>query len=102
MSASGTGTSTYNLGDSVDYKRSGTPLVGNIGAGYGFRSNSMFRVSAIIGVILHSRNLNDGSVTSTGSFTATDREDLRVQLDNVGNDLTKPRPYLEGSFGFLF
>jgi hypothetical protein len=43
-----------------------------------------------------------GTVTSSSSFTAADREDLRVQLDNVGDDLTKPRPYLEGSFGFLF
>jgi hypothetical protein len=102
MSASGYGTSSFNLGDSIQYKRSGTPVMGNIGAGYGFRSNGMFRVSVIMGVILQASKMNTGTVTSSSSFTAADREDLRVQLDTIGDDLTKPRPYLEGSFGFLF
>jgi hypothetical protein len=102
MSANGHGTYSSNAGDTIDYRLSGTPLVGNLGVGYGFRSNSVFRVAVIAGAIVHITKLGHGTVTTTGSFTESDRADMRADLDDAIAPLMRPRAYLDASFGLLF
>jgi hypothetical protein len=102
MSASGRSTASSNLSDAIDYKRSKTPMLGVLGAKYGYRTNSMFRMAVVLGVMLHATKMGEGTVTSSGSFTEADRYDLRVSLDDLGDELTKVRGYGEASVGFLF
>ena len=102
MSASGHGTQASNFGDTLDYRRKGTPGLANIGVGYGYRSNSEFRIAVILGALVHTNKLNSGTVTSSGSFTELDRENLRTQLDDTSDKLTQVRAYFEVSIGFLF
>jgi len=102
MSASGHGILSSNGADTLDYRRSGTPGLANIGVGYGYRSNSEFRIAVILGALVHTNQLKSGTVTSGGSFTSTDRDNLRTQLDDTSNQLTQVRAYLEVSVGFLF
>jgi hypothetical protein len=100
MSASGHD-SAYTS-SSLSYSRKGTPPVGNLGVGYGYRSNSMFRVAAIIGVLLHAKKLGAGTLTCDSTYHPTDCELLRADVDAAGNKLTDPRVYLEGTVGLLF
>jgi hypothetical protein len=102
MSANGRGTQPSNLSDSIDYRRKGSPGLANIGVGYGYRSNSEFRIAVILGALVHTNKLKSGTVTSSGTFTEFDRENLRTQLDDTSDKLTQVRAYLEVSIGFLF
>jgi hypothetical protein len=101
-SMSATGDDSASPNSALSYSRKGTPMVGNLGVGYGYRSNSMFRVAAIMGVLLHAQKLGAGTVTSDTTFTQQDRDDLRADVDAAGNKLTDPRVYLEGTVGLLF
>ena len=98
----GHGTQPSNFGDTLDYRRKGTPGLANIGVGYGYRSNSEFRIAVILGALVHTNKLSSGTVTSGGSFTELERENLRTQLDDTSNQLTQVHAYLEVSIGFLF
>jgi hypothetical protein len=100
MSANGVG--LFDSTESLHYKRSGTPGLANIGVGYGYRSNAEFRISIILGAMVHTNKLPAGTVTSTGSFTASDRENLRSEVDAAADKLTDVRAYGEVSIGFLF
>ena len=102
MAAAGHGQGLGSSADTLDYRRAGTPVVGNLGVDYGFRSDSVFRVTVILGALIHASQMPGGTVTSTGAFTEADRTDLRVRLDDAINPLTDPRAYLDASVGFLF
>lgn len=102
MSADGYGIGTLNAGDTLHYQRKGTPGLANVGVGYGYRSNAEFRILLILGAMVHTNKLPAGTVTSTGSFTSQDREDLRVQVDHSADKLTEVRAYIDISIGFLF
>jgi hypothetical protein len=101
ISANGRGLLSLNSADSIDYRRNGAPLIGNLGVGYGFRSDSVFRLAIILGALIPITKLGDGTVTSTGSFTEVDRANMRSELDSITNT-SRVHAYLEAAFGFLF
>lgn len=102
MNASGHGSLASNSGDGLEYKRSGMSGIGHIGAGYGFRTNSMFRLAVTFGALFHFNRLDPGSASSTGSFTEQDATDLRNTIDQAVDGLFKPRAYLDFTMAFMF
>jgi hypothetical protein len=107
----GEGTTWYSLDttarsvgtlDSMTYSRSGSPAFTYLGAGYGYRADGWFRLTATLGVILPDTNLGDSTVTSTGSFTDADRASFRSALDGVTNDFGKAHIYGELAIGAMF
>lgn len=90
------------VGDSLKYERAGSPIVGHLGLGYGFRADNGFRFTASLGALYHFGQVGNSTVTTTGSFSQADRDKMKLQLDEIVDDLAKPRPYLELSVGWLF
>jgi outer membrane protein OmpA-like peptidoglycan-associated protein len=92
-----------DVGNTAKYERNSTPLIANIGAGYGFRPNgsdSGFRLAITGGALIHLTKLG-GSwaggyvVEGAGSYTQQD-------LDYSTGKLTDLEPYGELSLGMLF
>jgi hypothetical protein len=106
----GAGLSVYDVsatgsnivGDSLSYSAKGTPPVATIGLAYGFRTEGGFRLTVGGGALIHAGKIGDSTVTSTGSFSATDRESLRTSIDSELSVLSKPRAYLDLSLGAFF
>jgi hypothetical protein len=88
--------------DSLTYSRKGAPPVAMLGLAYGFRTAGGFRLTVGGGAVIHGSKLGASTVTSTGSFSASDRESLRQSLDTAVDTLTDTRPYLDLSIGYMF
>jgi outer membrane protein OmpA-like peptidoglycan-associated protein len=92
-----------NAGESLDYRRSTTPLIGHLGVGYGYRPNGPqagFRLAVIVGALVHLTSLGDSSVNA--GFAAPLGPGLQGALDSETNKLDDLEPYGEVSFGWLF
>jgi hypothetical protein len=98
LTASGSDTS----GNSIDYKRSGTPVLTTVGIGYGYRSAGGFRLALLGGALIHLSKLGESTVSTTGAFSATDRANLQKDLDDISDKLTRVRAYLELDLGAVF
>jgi outer membrane protein OmpA-like peptidoglycan-associated protein len=88
-----------------EYDRSGTPLIGNVGLGYGFRpnrSNPGFRFAIVAGPLFHLTGLGDSEFTARGAFNAADAAALAAALDDDTDELEDIEAYAEASFGLLF
>lgn len=95
-------TGSDNLGNSLAYARSGSPPIGTLGLAYGFRTNGGFRLTVGGGAMFHGSTLGASTISSTGSFSQSDRDTLRTSIDSTVDNLTKTRAYLDLSIGFLF
>jgi hypothetical protein len=98
LSASG----SDSTGNSIDYKRSGTPVLTTVGLGYGFRTEGGFRLALLGGALIHVNKLGDSTVSTTGAFSTSDRAAIKADLDDVSNNLTKVRAYIELDLGAVF
>lgn len=86
----------------MEYRRTGTPLLGFAGAGYGYRSSGSFRFALLLGGAVQQRALDASEISASGGYSLADALELRAALDDLTDDLVTPTAYLEASFGFLF
>jgi outer membrane protein OmpA-like peptidoglycan-associated protein len=85
------------------YDRSGTPLIGHLGLGYGFRPNGAQagpRLALILGGLVHFTDLGDSSVDTDPGFA--NAAGLQAAMDDETDKLNDLEPYAELSFGWLF
>lgn len=88
---------------SGSYERNTTPLIANLGLGYGFRPNGAQagpRLALVVGGLLHLTKLGDSSISTNATFA--NGPALKAALDDETNELDDLEPYAEASFGWLF
>jgi outer membrane protein OmpA-like peptidoglycan-associated protein len=91
--------------NSFEYDRSGTPVIGHLGLGYGFRpngSNPGFRFAMVAGPLFHLSGLGDSEFTAGGAFPGAEAAALAAGLDDDTDELEDIEAYAEFSFGLLF
>ncbi len=91
-------------GESLEYERNTTPLIGNLGLGYGFRPNggqAGFRLAIVGGLLFHMTDLADSSINGDFAPAALGAA-MQDALDDETDELAELEPYGEVSFGWLF
>ena len=97
-----TASGTNSLGDAITYDRTGLPVLLFGGVGYGFRTDSGFRLSTSIGWLGYVSGLNESTVATKGQFDDADRASMKTSLDKTSNDLLKSRLYLQFCVAWVF
>jgi hypothetical protein len=93
--------SNLNVG-SFRYFRTGSPLGAFAGGGYGYHSDSAFRLAVVVGGLAYFGGLDAPDVETPSGFPASDREALIAAMTEVTDELLDPSVYLEVSVGWLF
>jgi outer membrane protein OmpA-like peptidoglycan-associated protein len=90
-------------GGTGSYTRNTTPVIANLGIGYGYRPNGANagpRFALAVGGLLHLTGLGDSSIETGAAFA--DGNAIQAALDRRTNELDDLEPYAEASFGWLF
>jgi len=85
-------------GGTGTYENHPTYLLGNLGAGYGYRKNGAEagpRLAMVIGALVHMAKISDNPSTSAGAPAVGAATEAEGELDNT-------ELYAEISFGYLF
>lgn len=89
-------------GNSILYKRGATSPLLFAGGGYGLRTDAGFRLAVLMGWMQYLGGAGDSTVTTTGSFDASDRASMKQTFDDSTDRLVEARPYVELSAGWMF
>ena len=89
-------------GNTMSYSRAGNPFLAIAGVGYGYRSDSAFRLAILVGGVAHINGLNRFDGDTSAAFDPAEADAIAEEMNNESNALTNSAAYVEASFGFLF
>ncbi len=89
-------------GNTMSYSREGNPLLAIAGVGYGYRSDSAFRLAILVGGVAHLDGLNRFDGDTSAAFDPAEADAVAAEMNDKSNALTDSAAYIEASFGFLF